>query len=210
MVAAHHFALASMLLVCCAPAPGPVEAPLESAQRTQDFTGAVSASPMPAASAMDPPSEMKPSSSAEVVSNPIAMSKGPCFLPAKRPASFGVKQVQHQLPIGRPSAWFGSELATQTNVCPRDESGLTPPCRRISEVEMESIYRRLVDGKFCALRPRSPSEGTSPHYGSHTITVFIGEHWFEVTDSSHSLLVAASRKRFYELFDLITSVAAQR
>jgi len=78
-------------------------------------------------------------------------------------------------------------------------------CSVISDAAMAAVYKSLVTGRFCALRHQSPSPYVSPHYGSRTITIYVGEHWFEVSDSSGHLLDKASHKRFYEMADAITS-----
>jgi hypothetical protein len=138
---------------------------------------------------------------------------GACSLPAERPSSFGVKQLQHMMPHGRPDSWAGGELTTKTNVCPREpKAHVVPACTTISDAQMDQVYRALVKGRFCSLRHHSPPRRSSPHYGSRSITVYIGERSFEVSDSSGDLLDEASKKRFYEIADVIinTGLAAAK
>ena len=146
----------------------------------------------------------------EPVNSPQA---GPCNLPAVRPSSFGVKQLQHVMPHGRPDSWAGGELATKRNVCPRDaKAPIVAGCTTIGEAEMDAVYRALQAGGFCSLRHESPPRRGSPHYGSRSITIYIGETSFEVSDSSADLLDPASNKRFYEIADAIVQagLAASR
>jgi len=101
MVAVHHLSGILWLAACSAPELGAVEMPSQgTAQPAVEVltVGSASAAPLasaaPSASTLEP--EPKPSST------PIA--KGPCSLPAKRPASFGVKVLQHVIRMAEPTS----------------------------------------------------------------------------------------------------------
>lgn len=159
------------------------------------------------------PSSAAPSESAPPSAAPVALDEpaqatppkpGPCNLPYQRPSSFGVKQLQHVMPHGRPDSWAGGELTTKSNVCPREpKAHVVAGCTTITDAQMDAVYKALQKGSFCSLRHHSPTRRSSPHYGSRSITIYIGETSFEVSDASHDLLDEPSNKRFYEIADVI-------
>lgn len=197
-----------LLLSACSASDAREEIALAKSSASTDVTIAsvvvVPASASAAVSASSAPSaEALAADEPEQASPPVP---GDCNLPATRPASFGVKQLQHILPHGRPDSWAGGELSTKSNVCPRNpRAHVVAACTTVSDAQMDAVYKALVGGRFCSLRHHSPPRRSSPHYGSRSITVYIGERSFEMGDSSGELLDEPSNKRFYTMTDAITS-----
>jgi hypothetical protein len=178
-----HRALPLLLLPACSPEAR------EIAARPVSAVASVSAAP-----------------SASASERAIPLGLADCHLPAKRPSSFGVEYLQHILPHGGEDRLVGGELTTKDNVCPR--RGSVGACTTISYAQMDAVYKAAQENGFCSLRHHAPPRGSTPHYGSRTITIYIGEKSFEVSDSSRNLLDEPSNKRFYKIVDTISNLGS--
>ncbi|MFO0553385.1 MAG: hypothetical protein U0271_33685 [Polyangiaceae bacterium] len=132
---------------------------------------------------------------------------GVCPLPATAPADFGIKIVRHVMPHGREDYWEGQELFSAGNHCPANPKDTTTPCKEVDRSRMAKVYATLLESDLCGLSTLPAGTYMSPHYGSRSITVYLGGRELMTTDSVDHLLDERSKPRFYQIIDQVVAAS---